>query len=287
MSRVFEALHQSEKENNESTQSRIPLPAVEATGGAPHGLDLAGLTSIDPEPAETLMTLTDERGLGAEKFRVLATRLVNIRRETNLKVIQVTSSVIGEGKTLISCNLAATLAKRFGETTLLIEGDLRKPAVCREFGFSGLEGIGEWWRKKDESILPYLRRVSDTSLCVLPAGVASHAALILQSGRTVSLMSQLSAWFDWILIDTPPLLPMADSNLWARMADGTLLVVRQGKVSRRAVKSAVDSMDSPKLIGVVLNDATDFDRVSYYDKYYAGHAEHKSGNGDAKGGTDN
>jgi Mrp family chromosome partitioning ATPase len=97
-----------------------------------------------------------------------------------------------------------------------------------------------------------------------------HPASVLQSGRLADAIAELSKQFDWVVIDCPPLLPMADSNLWARLADGTLLVVRKGVVTRTALKKALETMDSPKLVGVVLNDATDFAQVNYYEQYYSG-----------------
>jgi capsular exopolysaccharide synthesis family protein len=251
-----------------------PVPAVDEAPPAVRaesGFSLAQLSVVVPKPASpgTLIAITDERGLGAEKFRVLATRLANIRRGTPLKVVEITSSTSGEGKTLVSSNLAVTLAKRSGQSVLLIEGDLRKPAVCSLFGLpSPGVGLGEWWRESDASIVPYIHRVADSTLCLLPAGVVAHPVAVLQSGRMAALMQQLVHWFDWIIVDTPPMLPMADSNLWARLADGTLLVIREGTVLRQSLQSAVDSMDSPKLIGLVLNDAFDYDR-STYDSYYA------------------
>jgi capsular exopolysaccharide synthesis family protein len=220
--------------------------------------------------------MLDEHGLGAEKFRVLATRLANMRRKTPLKLVQVTSSITGEGKTLIACNLAFTLAKRSGQTVLLIEGDLRKPSVCPLFGLGAPEGLGEWSRLTNGSILPFLRRVADTNLCVLPAGSVQHPVALLQSGRFAELVRQLAGWFDWVVVDTPPLLPMADSNLWARVVDGTLLVIRSGLVPRRALRAAVESMDGLKLLGMVLNDAPDFSRWDYYDRYYAADGDPKS-----------
>jgi Mrp family chromosome partitioning ATPase len=93
---------------------------------------------------------------------------------------------------------------------------------------------------------------------------------ILQSARMTDLMAQLNEWFDWVVVDTPPLLPMADSNLWARLVDGTLLVVREGMVPRKSLQRAIESLDNPKLIGVVMNEAVDLDHVDYYGHYYSG-----------------
>lgn len=253
---------------SEKKSAPIPWVAVEEPAASPY---LEKIESISLQPAaERLVALIDERGLGAEKFRVLAARLTNLRHNTKLRSLQVTSSVIAEGKTLVSANLAFTLAKRLSSNVLLIEGDLRKPAVCPLFGVGRRPGIGEWWKQEKAQLCNFIVRLGATTLYLLPAGSVQHPASILQSGRMVSAIREFEKEFDWIVIDTPPLLPMADSNLWARLADGTLLVVRRGTVSRKALKQALETMDSPKLIGAVLNDVIDLDQVSYYGKYYSG-----------------
>jgi len=234
--------------------------------------DLLGpIPSIDLKTADSarLVAMADERGLGAEKFRVLVARLNNLRHGTKLKVLQVTSSVIGEGKTLVSANLALTLAKRSSQSVLLVEGDLRKPALSGIFGLGKRPGLNEWWHGKDP-IRNFLLRAGETSLYLLPSIPVQHPASVLQSGRLADAIAELSKQFDWVIIDTPPLLPMADSNLWVRLVDGTLLVVRKGIVTRTALKQAMETMDNPKLVGVVLNDASDFNQVNYYDQYYSG-----------------
>jgi len=227
-------------------------------------------------PSPLLVALSSEQGLGAEKFRVLGARLSNIRMGTSLGVLQVTSSVVGEGKTLTSVNLAMTLATRFAQKVLLAEGDLRKPAVCALLGLENHAGIGEWWESDNIPISDFLLRIGDTGMCVLPAGQVAHPASVLQSPRIADLIAELARQFDWIIIDTPPLLPMADSNQWSRISDGTLLVVRTGVATRAALKKAVESLDNPKLVGIVLNDAADYDRVNYYDQYYTPRGEDDS-----------
>ncbi|HEX8926281.1 MAG TPA: CpsD/CapB family tyrosine-protein kinase [Terriglobales bacterium] len=231
--------------------------------------DLTNLKVIDPQSISSPMVvaLNSERELGAEKFRVLGARLSNMRMGTKLKVLHVTSSILGEGKTLTAVNLAITLATRFAQKVLLIEGDLRKPAVCELLGQHGLLGIGEWFQEQDSPITDFIVRVGESSLCILPAGNVAHPASVLQSPRTSEMVHEVAQWFDWVVVDTPPLLPMADSNIWSRVADGTLLVVRKGVVTRAALKRAYESIDNPKLVGVVLNDANDFDRVNYYSQY--------------------
>ncbi|MGA2990841.1 MAG: CpsD/CapB family tyrosine-protein kinase [Candidatus Korobacteraceae bacterium] len=247
--------------------SPISWVAVEAPRSSPF---LDGLPAADfgANDGQRLVAINDERGLGAEKFRVLSARLINLRQKTNLKILQVTSSVVHEGKTLISVNLALTLEKRLSSSVLLIEGDLRRLGVCNLLGLSKRPGIGEWWNQEQAALRSFIFRMGSTNLYVLPGGTVSHPASILQSGRMVEGLADLAKHFDWVVIDTPPLLPMADANLWARLADGTLLVVRKAVASRKALKQALETMDSPKLIGVVLNDATDVEQMNSYGAYY-------------------
>ena len=243
----------------------LPLPGL---CGPEIDLSKIRVVPVSSLPQSLLVALNSERGLGAEKFRVLGTRLSNIRMGQTLGVLQVTSSVVGEGKTLTSVNLAMTLATRFAQKVLLAEGDLRKPAVCSLLGLENRAGIGEWWDSPEKPISDFLLRIGETGMCLLPAGHVAHPASVLQSTRIAELFADMAKQFDWVIIDTPPLLPMADSNLWSRVSDGTLLVVRKGAVSRAALKKAVESLDNPKLVGIVLNDASDYDRVNYYDQYY-------------------
>jgi capsular exopolysaccharide synthesis family protein len=256
-----------------------PVAAAVAAKPVAPALDLSKLTRINvtATPSSRLVALTSEKALGAEKFRVLGARLSNIRLSSKLNILQVTSSVVGEGKTLTSVNLAMTLAKRFDQKVLLAEGDLRKPAVCKMLGLAMKPGIGEWWDHPEIPVTDYILRIGDTGMCLLPAGDVAQPASVLQSQRIADLFQELARQFDWVIIDTPPLLPMADSNLWSRISDGTLMVVRKGVVTRSALKKAVESLDNPKMVGVVLNDASDYDRVNYYDQYYTPRGDRPAG----------
>jgi len=247
----------------------VGYPTFSIASPAAAQVDFGKLKVIDPLwiSSPLIVALNNERELGAEKYRVLGARLSNMRMGANLKILQVTSSIIGEGKTLTSVNLAITLATRFAQKVLLVEGDLRKPAICELLRQKGMLGIGEWFQEQDSPISDFIVRLGEIGVCLLPAGNVPHPASVLQSPRTSEMIHQVAQWFDWVVIDTPPLLPMADSNMWSRVADGTLLVVRKGVATRAALKRAVESIDNPKFIGVVLNDASDFDRVNYYSQY--------------------
>jgi protein-tyrosine kinase len=235
-------------------------------------LGLAGPRSfsVRVSPEAHLVALTDPLSLGAEKFRVLATRIENLRKGGGLKSLQVTSGSTNEGKSLVSGNLAFTLARRTNTKVLLIEGDLHKPALASMLGLDQPQGLSQWWSDPEREITRFIYELNDMPLWLLAAGKAfDQPSDILQSARFGKAFAQLARSFDWIVVDSTPMLPMADANLWSRWVDGTLLVVREGVAPVSALKKGLAGLDNAKLIGVVLNEASEFDRATYYDSSYA------------------
>jgi capsular exopolysaccharide synthesis family protein len=235
---------------------------------------------VQPPTASRLVAWTDPNSLGAEKFRALSVRLDAIRRHEELKSVQVTSSVINEGKSFVAANLAVTLAKYSGFKTLLIEGDLHRPTLAAMFGLKDLQGLSDWWSGRNKDLARYLLRFTGTGLWFLPAGKScDRPSEILRSAQLSEAFSQLSGQFDWIVIDSTPMLPVIDANLWSRLVDGTLLVVREGIAPLKALKKGLQSLDHPKLIGVVVNEASDFDQIDYEGQYYGARKYGDSGSG--------
>jgi capsular exopolysaccharide synthesis family protein len=232
-------------------------------------LDDACLVTVHPSPTSHLVALTDPNSLGSEKFRALATRLDHLRKRNEFKSLQVTSSVSGEGKTLVAANLGVTLAKFLGSRTLLIEGDLHRPTLAPLFGLSGLQGLTHWWSGMDMGVSSFLHRLNDMPLWFLPAGKADdQPSAILSSMRFAEAFGQVAGQFDWVVVDSTPMLPIVDANLWSRLVDGTLLVVREGVTPIKALKKGLQALDHPKLIGVVVNEALEFDQGNYGGEYY-------------------
>ena len=224
---------------------------------------------VSPSPESRLVALTDPNSLGAEKFRALVTRFDHIRSQRQLKVFQVTSSVTNEGKTLVAGNVAVTLAKYSGSKTLLIEGDLHRPTLADLFGLSGLPGISQWWSGQNQQLNQFVHRLNDIPLWFLSAGKPSdRPSDLLQSARFQKAFVQLASQFDWVVVDSTPMLPIVDVNLWSRLVHGTLLVVREGVTPIEALKKGLKALDHPKLIGVVINEASGSDQVNYDGQYY-------------------
>lgn len=229
----------------------------------------ASSIGVKVSPQSRLVALADPNSLGAEKFRALVTRLDHLRKQRELKSFQVTSSVINEGKTMVAGNVAVTLAKYSGSKTLLIEGDLHRPTLAALLGLDELRGLSQWWSGQDPELTPFVYKVNDLPLWFLSAGKrCDRPSDILRSTRFVKAFAQLASQFEWIVVDSTPMLPIVDVNLWSRLVDGTLLVVREGLAPIKALKKGLQALDQPKLIGVVMNDASGSDQVNYDGQYY-------------------
>lgn len=165
---------------------------------------------------------------------------------------------------MVAANLACTLALRAPQKTLLIEGDLRRPSLSQTFGVPSVKGLSEWLQGEGSRI-PSIYQIEGPGVWLLPAGSASRNALeLLQSARLPALIDQLSKWFDWIIIDSPPVLPLADASVWTRLTDGILLVARQGTTEKRNLQKGVEALDPKKLVGALLNCSKSSADYGYY-----------------------
>lgn len=206
-------------------------------------------------PDARLVCLTETESPASEAFRLLGVRVRHLRKDRALKRLLITSTVPREGKSFAAANLACVLASASGQKTLLLEGDLRRPALSHMFGVAGGPGICECLQGMS-SLSSSICHIAKSNLWILPAGVAPGNPLdVMQSPKLPSMMEQLSGWFDWIIIDSPPVLPLADTSVWARLADGILLVARPGTTEKRRMQRGIEALESSKLIGALLNSS--------------------------------
>jgi capsular exopolysaccharide synthesis family protein len=272
MSRLFEALQRSESERSGTDMSEPPVSAatelVEAAEQEKPEFREFPSVHVIVTPDKRLVTLTAEGSLGAEKFRFLGVRLRHAQQNRGIKKLVVTSTMAEEGKSLVAANLAVALAQKRQQKVLLLEGDLRRPSLAQTFGIKKLPGLSEWVQD-GKSPAARLYHLEEPGFWFLPAGSTPDNALaLMQPGKLSEILDQLSTWFDWIVIDSPPLLPLADTSVWMRLADGVLLVAREGKVERRQFKKGLEAVKTSSLIGIVLNDAKTADQSDYYQHYY-------------------
>jgi len=219
---------------------------------------------ISAAPESRFVCLTDKESPTAEAFRLLGVRLRNLRRTRPLKRLLITSSVPREGKSTVAANFACTLSQKSEEKVLLIDGDVRRPTLAQMLDLRSQSGICELLQQSC-SLRDCLCRVEGTGLWFLPAGSSPAAPLeLLQSERLPALLEQLSSCFDWIVVDSPPILPLADTSVWARVVDGILLVTRQGVTEKQQLERGLQALEPGKLIGALLNCS----KLPTYSSYY-------------------
>lgn len=201
----------------------------------------------------------------AEQYRILCTKLEQISFRNSYKTFAVTSAVKGEGKTVTSLNLAYIMARDFKKKVVVVECDLRNPSFASyvtqpEHNQNLIEVL-----RGDVDLTASIAQVEDTSMYVLPARQESKNAIeLISSQRMRTILQALKAEFDYVLIDTPPILPVADMNIIARISDGLIIVVRAGKTPKDIVKKAVNSIHNASIVGIVLNGATPSIKQYYY-----------------------
>lgn len=271
MSRLYESLQRVEMEQRRSgaPASKLAHTVDFLTSVTADGV-LEGALSVNTKvlPGSHLVAMTESKCLAAEKFRVLVTRLENLRNEQELKSLLVTSSVIDEGKTVISGNLAVTLATHIGARVLLVEGDWHRPSLASLLGLSRLRGLSHWWSGQEKDIARCIYKLDEMPLWFLGADACDQPSTILQSARFAEAFAKLGNYFDWIVVDSTPIYPTVDVNVWLRLVDGMLLVVREGVAPIKALQKGLQSLDTPKLIGVVLNDASESEQMNYAGQYH-------------------
>jgi protein-tyrosine kinase len=269
---VLEAEHEQTPENqvaaNEPAEFQMPAPIAEDLN-QDHATDvLPAFPSLDVHVHSNgrLVCFTEPHSLAAEKFRFLGVRMRQLRQNRTLKKVLVTSTIPEEGKSLVVANLAGVLAKR-KERVLLIEGDMRRPTLGPQFGLGRLGGLVEWL-SSGQQMPSNIYHLAGPDFWLMPAGDPPANPLeLMQSGRLSQLMEQLAPLFDWIIIDSPPLLPLADTSVWQRFADGTLLVVREGTTEKGPLERGLEILKKTDLIGVVLNASSNGNQHNYYQRY--------------------
>jgi capsular exopolysaccharide synthesis family protein len=273
MSKIFQALQRSVSERTGSSFAEVSSVATELlqeTVGRSCVEQCASLAPT-PLPESRAVAINDPAAMGSEKFRVLAVRLRHLRLRRELKRILVTSALPEEGKSVVSLNLASTFARFKEARVLLVEGDMRKPTIRTELGLPAIKGLSEWLRT-DLPLQEVIHRITPPGFWLLPAGEPlSNPLELMQSGRLAVLLDQVAESFDWIIIDSTPVLPVADTSVWARLSHGILMVVREGKTEKRQLQKALEATDKSALVGVVLNSASNGEHKSYYKYYAASH----------------
>jgi capsular exopolysaccharide synthesis family protein len=229
-----------------------------------------------------LITLVTPTAFEAEPYRMLGRLVVEMHQDTGLHVLALSSPSVGDGKTSTAINLAGVLAQEPEARVLLVEADLRRPAILTYLGIRDVSGEGlvgmvlepaHVLEKVVHSCLPF-------NLDILPVrhSVPSPYA-VLKLPRFRALLQEARQHYDYVVVDAPPLLPFADCRLIEPLMDGFLVVVAAHKTSPKRLAQALCVMDPAKLVGLVFNK--DDHLASHYDHTYRYYTQ--SPNGHQKG----
>ena len=297
MSRIHDALKRAEQERATSAGTHVepayeqpelhsegqreampslqPSPAAVMTSMA-SGLSYESLlarcpqSEWSPDPRTMLFFQDDDNRVGAEEFRTLRSRLYQIREKMPLKRLLVTSALPKEGKSFVSANLAQVLVRQHGRRALVIDADLRNPGMHRHLGAPQTPGLAEYLLGECDEFAA-LQRGPMENLFFMPAGRATGSAPeLLSNGRLKLFLQRVEPLFDWIILDSSPVIPVSDATLVAGACDGILMVVRSNATPSDLARRAREEFTDKLLLGVVLNGTSTGDVAR--SKYYYGEA---------------
>jgi capsular exopolysaccharide synthesis family protein len=290
MSYIYEALLRAERERLSNPlsledQQAAPAPNEEISAFPPveNRVTPESIAQHEWSPFVPSFPTLAKHGRGLEQFRSLRSHIYQARNETPLKTILISSGMPTEGKSFVTANLAMSLARNSSNQILLIDGDLRRPSLNHLLGTPNEIGLSDYLAGTAE-LHAVMQRCSVSNsndgngvpdlanLTFIPTGTLhENASELITNQRFKELISRLSAQFDWILIDSPPVLIFADAVDLARAVDAVLLVVRGAQTTYDVAQRAKSSFANSRILGVVLNDIKNPPRrESYYNYYYYG-----------------
>ena len=220
--------------------------------------------------SEQLVSLSAPGSFASDQYRTLRHAIERLHVESGLQVIAVTSSAPGDGKSVTSLNMAGTLAQSPSTRVLIIDADLRRPSLARYLGLEPLTdpGLAEAIVDERKDLSDVVVHLARFNLSVLPAGAAQAAPYeLLNSSRLEALLAEARRHYDYVIVDTPPLLPFPDCRVLGRHVDGYLVIVAAHKTPRKLLLEGLRLLDSSKVIGVLFNG--DDSPVSNHYGYYA------------------
>ncbi|MGN7476654.1 CpsD/CapB family tyrosine-protein kinase [Solibacillus silvestris] len=218
--------------------------------------------------ARKLVTISETKSFILEQFRTIRTNIMFLMPDQQLKTILVTSSTPGEGKSTNAANLGVVFAQE-GKRVLIIDGDLRKPTLHHTFKTFNKVGLSNVIAKK-AAFYDAIQETFIVGLNVITSGpIPPNPSELLSSRAMDALFLDVKKDYDVIIIDSPPLLSVSDSQILANKCDGTVLIVNAGVVDKRAVQKAKAILASSQtnILGVVLNNYETPSHHNYYEDY--------------------
>jgi exopolysaccharide/PEP-CTERM locus tyrosine autokinase len=223
------------------------------------------------EIEKDLVTLMNPQSFEAEQFKILRTNLLFPESGKTPRSLLVTSAVPGEGKSFVAANLAVSVAQHVNWNVLLIDCDLRRPSIDKQFGYKNVSGLSDYLANKT-ALESLLLKTGIDNLTILPAGKMPHnPSELLSSERMAALLEEVAARYHdrLIILDSPPPKLTAESGALARYVDGILVVVKYGSTPKDSVTELIGKLGRDKILGAVVNNF-DAGASRYHKKYYGG-----------------
>jgi capsular exopolysaccharide synthesis family protein len=242
------------KEAEEETLSGLVSEIDRGTRSSPRVPVIEELSSIVPRvPVPVLQAVQTPGSVLGEELRLLRAKVRNLAQERALKCFAMISAGPGEGKSTLSLGLAATMAQEPNRRVLLVEADLRRPALEGYLGLPRVSGLSEWLSGENASV--GVRCIGPRGFFLLSAGlVPLEQPERLGSEKMDGFLQAARQTFDVIVLDCPPLVPVADSILIQDLVDGYFCVVRARHTPRDVLKRALSNLKPEKILGLVLNN---------------------------------
>lgn len=224
---------------------------------------------VFPSPFARIVLHSDPLGIASDRFRQLRIYLRELWNAGCLKSLLITSPLPQDGKSTIALNLASVLAEGGKFRVLLIEADLHHPSLTKQLGLEPRRGVTDCLHT-NLNPLTVVRRLSPLNWYLLSAGTSvENPAELLQTGAWGNLLQKLQPRFDWILIDSPPVMPATDALILARHATATLLVAKADRTPQECLERTIALLGKQRILGVVLNGVDGLERLySQYHGYY-------------------
>lgn len=252
-----------------------PVPAAGVSEKVVPSADVATAPALTEFPVEEaqlhpesrLIYHAEPRSSAADRFRLLRMKLKTHWCAGKLKKLLITGPLAHDGKSTVLVNLATALAERGKRSVLVVEADLHRSSLAGILGLSPWAGLSDCLVDHATSALTAIRRIEPLGWYLLPAGEPrKNPTELLQAPAFGHILEQLSPCFDWILVDSPPVIPLTDSISMQQHVDASLLVVRAGRTPRETVEQSIELLGKDKIVGIVLNDVETCDRLHY--QYY-------------------
>jgi protein-tyrosine kinase len=268
LSRVFDALKktgQQEIKSPAASAAASPATLVDALEKE-FRVELLTSARVQLSRESRLVFHMEPNSPGAERYRLLRLRLQAVRAEADVKTVLITSPGPGEGKSTLALNLAAALAEKRSQSVLLLDCDLRHPKLTSELGLKLPSGLTQC-AHNDIGWQSVIWKIDPLGFYLLPAGSpTNNPAEILNPEWFRETKVKLASSFDWIIMDSPPTIPVVDTLSLKDHADAILLVARADHTERSAIDETIQLLGQDRILGVILNGVEKFER-DYYEHY--------------------